>query len=80
MKMRIRVPVTQTRYGYVELDVDDSLFATDGTDSRKRRIAAKSLAEAACAQGEDAITWTDNAHDIEISCGYQEVADTDANG
>lgn len=75
--MRIQVPVTQTRYGYVELDVDDSLFATDGTDSRKRRTVAKSLAKAACAQGEDAITWTDNAPDIEVSCGYQEVTDTD---
>ena len=82
--MKIRISVTETRYGYVDVDVpqDSPIFDSNASLLKKRR-AARKLGENAITSSDSCIIWPDPETDdfyipqLNVDLGYTIIDEED---
>ena len=82
--MKIRISVTETRYGYIDIDVpkNSPIFDPNASSLQKRR-AARKLGETAVTDNNSCIIWPDpNVDDfyiprLNVDLGYSIIDEED---
>ena len=71
--MKLRVPVTKTEFGYVDINVPDDEFNNITNTHRKRRFVLDSAKNAV--KSGTPVTWpkTDNDTQIDIHTGWCQI-------
>lgn len=82
--MKIRISVTETRYGYIDVEVpQDSPIFDSNASSLKKRKAARKLGENALTDDKSCIIWPDPDVDpfyipaLNVDLGYSIIDEED---